>query len=85
MNGDDNIGNHLVLGETYKDSRILESLRCVEVVTRPSEDQLSFEDKIRRLTEQAEIDKKQLTLFAEAVPAEMRNLDFLDDLRAQRT
>ena len=46
MNGDDNIGNHLVLGETYKDSRILESLRCVEVVTRPSEDQLSFEDKI---------------------------------------
>jgi len=49
----------------------------VEVVARPPEDQLSFEEKINRLTEQIEIDKRQLTLFAESVPAEMRDLEFL--------
>jgi len=44
---------------------------------RPEEDTLSFEEKFKRLKEQASIDRQQLDLFRTSLPAEMKELEFL--------
>lgn len=55
------------------------SIDKIEVVTRPSDDKTTFEEKIRRLGEISEAKRKQLNLFTEATPPEMKSLAYLED------
>lgn len=51
----------------------------VSVVPRPASDAASFAEKLERLKRQNEADRNQLNLFEEAIPPEMRQLEFVQE------
>jgi hypothetical protein len=52
-------------------------IQKIEIVKRPDEDALSFEQKFQELCKIADIDKAQMKLFEDAVPKEMKGLEYM--------
>lgn len=55
------------------------SISKISIMPRPADEAISFAEKLDRLKRKNEAERSQLHLFEEAIPPQMRSLDFVSD------